>query len=74
MEFLDEVSFYEQRFERLADAIPAEKYNWRPAEGVRTIGEVYMHVVTANYAYAKMLGTPLSRGIRSQELYRCVDG
>jgi uncharacterized damage-inducible protein DinB len=57
LEFLDEVSFYEQRFERLADAIPAEKYNWRPAEGVRTIGEVYMHVVTANYGFAKMLGT-----------------
>jgi uncharacterized damage-inducible protein DinB len=58
LEFLDEVSFYEQRFERLADAIPAEKYNWRPEEGVRTIGEVYMHVVTANYGFAKMLGTP----------------
>jgi uncharacterized damage-inducible protein DinB len=62
LEFLDEVSFYEQRFMRLADAIPAEKYNWRPAEGVRTIGEIYMHVVTANYAYAKMLGTPLPVG------------
>lgn len=57
MEFLDEVSFYEQRFERLADAVPAEKYSWRPVEGVRTVGEVYMHVATSNYAFAKMLGT-----------------
>jgi uncharacterized damage-inducible protein DinB len=63
LEFLDEVSFYEQRYERLADAIPPEKYNWRPAEGVRTIGEVYMHVVTANYAFAKMLGTPYPAGL-----------
>jgi len=63
MEFLDEVSYYEQRFERLADAVPAEKYSWRPVEGVRNIGEVYMHVVTANYGFAKMLGTPYPTGL-----------
>jgi uncharacterized damage-inducible protein DinB len=59
LEFLDEVSFYEQRFIRLADAIPAEKYTWRPGEGVRSAGEVYMHVVEANYRFARMLGTPI---------------
>jgi uncharacterized damage-inducible protein DinB len=68
MEFLDEVSYYEQRFERLADAVPMEKYNWRPVEGVRTIGEVYMHVVTTNYAFAKMLGTPLPAGYDAKSL------
>lgn len=68
MEFLDEVSYYEQRFERLADAIPAEKYTWRPAEGVRSIGEVYMHVVSANYGFAKMLGTPYPAGVDQKTL------
>ena len=68
MEFLDEVSYYEQRFERLADAIPAEKYNWRPSEGVRSIGEVYMHVVSANYGFAKMLGTPFPAGVDPKAL------
>jgi uncharacterized damage-inducible protein DinB len=68
MEFLDEVSYYEQRFERLADAIPAEKYSWRPVEGVRNIGEVYMHVVTANYGFAKMLGTPYPTGLDPKAL------
>lgn len=63
LEFLDEVSYYEQRFLRLADAIPAEKYNWRPVEGVRTIGEVYMHVVSANYGFARMLGIPTPAGV-----------
>lgn len=62
-EFLDEVSYYEQRFERLAEAVPAEKYNWRPVEGVRTAGEVYMHVVTGNYGFAKMLGMPVPAGV-----------
>jgi uncharacterized damage-inducible protein DinB len=68
LEFLDEVSYYEQRFERLADAIPSEKYSWRPEEGVRTIGEVYMHVVTANYGFAKMLGIPYPAGIDPKAL------
>jgi len=68
MEFLDEVSYYEQRFQRLADAIPAEKYTWRPGEGVRSVGEVYMHVVTANYNFARMIGTPIPVGIDTKAL------
>jgi len=68
LEFLDEVSYYEQRYERLADAIPAEKYTWKPGEGVRNIGEVYMHIVTSNYGYAKMLGTPYPAGIDPKAL------
>lgn len=62
-EFLDEVAYYEQRFTRLAEAIPADKYTWRPAEGVRSIGEVYAHVVSANYGFAKMLGTDFPAGV-----------
>ena len=68
MEFLDEVSFYEQRFIRLADAIPAEKYTWHPGEGVRSIGEVYLHVATANYGFARMLGTPVPAGIDTKAM------
>lgn len=63
LEFLDEVSYFEQRFVRLADAIPAEKYNWHPSEGTRTIGEVYLHIASANYANAQKLGTPLPTGV-----------
>jgi len=32
----------------LADAIAAEKYSWRPAPGVRTVSEVFMHIALAN--------------------------
>ena len=62
-EFLEELAYFEQRFTRLAEAIPADKYSWRPAEGVRSIGEVYMHVVAANYGIAKALGTPIPAGV-----------
>ena len=72
MEFLDEISYFEQRFERLADAVPAEKYGWRPAEGVRTIGEVYLHVVAMNYNIAKMLGTPMPAGVDTKAMMAYV--
>jgi uncharacterized damage-inducible protein DinB len=67
-EFLDEVAYYQQRFTRLADAIPADKFSWRPAEGVRSIGEVYMHVVAGNYGIANALGTPIPAGIDPKAL------
>jgi uncharacterized damage-inducible protein DinB len=33
----------------LAEASPADKFAWRPAPGVRSMSEVYMHIVIANY-------------------------
>ena len=61
-EFLEEVAYYEQRYTRLAEAVPAEKYSWRPAEGVRSIGEVFTHIATANYGIPRALGTPPPAG------------
>ena len=33
----------------LAEATPPEKFAWRPAAGVRSTSEVYMHIVLANF-------------------------
>jgi uncharacterized damage-inducible protein DinB len=33
----------------LAEATPAEKFTWRPAAGVRSVSEVYMHIAIGNY-------------------------
>ncbi len=62
-EFLEEISYYEQRYTRLAEAMPAEKYTWRPAEGVRSIGEVFTHITAANYGVARALGTAPPAGL-----------
>jgi len=32
----------------LAETIPADKYAWRPASGVRSVSEVFMHIAVAN--------------------------
>jgi uncharacterized damage-inducible protein DinB len=62
-EFLAEIAYYEGRYTKLAEAVPAEKYAWKPGEGVRSIGEVYTHIVGANYFIAKALGAPLPTGL-----------
>ncbi len=61
-EFLEETAYYEQRYTRLAEAMPADKYTWRPSEGVRSVGEVYTHIISANYGVAGALGTPPPAG------------
>jgi hypothetical protein len=38
----------------LANAIPADKYGWRPAAGVRSISEALMHVASEWYLFAPM--------------------
>lgn len=43
---------------QLAEAIPAERYAWRPAEGVRSVSEVFMHVASANYFFPRFVGGP----------------
>ncbi len=57
-EVLAEVTIQADKFTRLAEAIPAEKYTWRPAPDVRSIAEVFLHVSVANYNLYKLVGTP----------------
>jgi uncharacterized damage-inducible protein DinB len=40
----------------LANAIPADKYSWRPAPGVRSVSEVFMHIAISNYALLSEMG------------------
>jgi uncharacterized damage-inducible protein DinB len=40
----------------LAEATPAEKFAWRPAPGVRSTSEVYMHIVMANFYLLSVTG------------------
>ena len=44
---------------QLADAIPAQKYGWRPGPGVRSVSEVIMHIAVANYGLLHVAGAKL---------------
>ena len=40
----------------LAEATPEEKFSWRPAAGVRSTSEVYMHIAIANFYLLSVTG------------------
>jgi uncharacterized damage-inducible protein DinB len=67
-EVMAEVMVQEDKFTRLAEAIPADKYSWRPAADVRSFAEVFLHVSAANYNLYKMVGTPPPTGIDVKNL------
>jgi len=62
-EVLAEVMVQEDKFTRLAEAIPADKFAWRPTPDVRSFAEVFLHVSAANYNLYKLVGTPPPTGL-----------
>ena len=56
----------------LADAIPADKYSWRPAPGVRSVSEVYMHIALANFYLLSVTGPKMPAEMNSDELEKTV--
>ena len=54
--FVMDLDTLQSKFLALADAIPADKYAWRPAQGVRSVGEVLMHVAADNYLLPSSMG------------------
>jgi uncharacterized damage-inducible protein DinB len=67
-EVMAEVMIQESEFVRLAEAIPADKYTWRPSPDVRTIAEVFLHASAANYNLYKLVGTPTPAGVDTKTL------
>jgi uncharacterized damage-inducible protein DinB len=47
----------------LAEATPEDKFAWRPAKGVRSTGEVYMHIAVANFYLLSITGPKMPEGV-----------
>ena len=45
-----------QQLVALAEATPADRFAWRPAPGVRSTSEVYMHIIEANFYLLSVTG------------------
>ena len=55
-EFLAQQDRVEKEILGLAEATPADKYGWRPAPGVRSVAEVFTHIVGGNYGIPGFAG------------------
>jgi uncharacterized damage-inducible protein DinB len=55
----------------LAQAMPADKFAWRPAPGVRSTSEVFMHIVIANFGLLSVTGPKMPPELK-EEMERTV--
>jgi uncharacterized damage-inducible protein DinB len=55
-DMLSQVDEVEKKILQLEEAVPQDKYSWRPAEGVRSVSEVYLHIASGNYLMMKIAG------------------
>jgi uncharacterized damage-inducible protein DinB len=56
MVFLTALDDTAKKVASLAQAMPEDKYSWRPGEGVRSVSEVYVHIAAANGFFLGPLG------------------
>jgi uncharacterized damage-inducible protein DinB len=56
----------------LAEAFPADKYSWRPASGVRSVSEVFMHIALANFYLLSVTGPKMPSDIQSADMEKTV--
>jgi uncharacterized damage-inducible protein DinB len=57
-EILAQFSEAADKLVQLAEAIPQDKYTWRPGEGVRSVSEVFLHVAGSNDFIMAAAGAP----------------
>ena len=62
-EYIAEVNSVGKKLTDLAGAMPAEKYSWRPAPGIRSVSEVYVHVAGGDYLIPSFMGAKVPEGI-----------
>jgi uncharacterized damage-inducible protein DinB len=56
----------------LAEATPADKFAWRPAPGIRSVSEVYMHIAMANFYLLSVTGPKMPADLKSADLEKTV--
>jgi uncharacterized damage-inducible protein DinB len=52
---IEDLKDLQKKYTDLAQALPADKYTWRPGTGTRSVSEVFLHVAGANYGIPTMI-------------------
>ncbi|HWZ96359.1 MAG TPA: DinB family protein [Candidatus Dormibacteraeota bacterium] len=55
-----------QQLIALAEATPEDKFSWRPAPGVRSTSEVYMHITLANFYLLSVTGPEMPSDVKPE--------
>ena len=65
-EFLAQLTDVQKKMVDLAEAMPAEKYTWRPMDSVRSVSEVYMHIALSNFSLPTFIGVKAAEGVERE--------
>lgn len=68
-DLIRDVDQVQEKIVGLAKAMPREAYDWRPGKGVRSTGEVLLHVAADNYFLPAAMGmsAPAETGIDAKD-------
>jgi uncharacterized damage-inducible protein DinB len=72
-EFLSDWDDFSKKAVSLAEAMPAEKYAWRPNKDVRSVSEIYMHIAGGNFGLLRATGVQPPEGIDTRGLDKITD-
>src|ERR1700733_10805860 len=56
----------------LAEAIPADKYGWRPEPGVRSVSEGLMHIAQSNYYLLSVTGPKMPPELEGNDVEKKI--
>ncbi len=73
-EFTGFIQYNTEQIQALAEAIPEGTYSWSPDEGVRSVQEVVLHVISVNYFFGMMIGAQPPEGIDPEKLSETLKG
>jgi uncharacterized damage-inducible protein DinB len=63
---LQDLDDMHKKFVNLAEALPADKFTWRPGEGVRSISEAFLHVADMNFQMPVAIGATPAPGYKKE--------
>src|SRR5258708_12400492 len=72
-EFLADWDDFSKKVVSLAEAMPAEKFTWRPNPQVRSVSEIYMHIAGGNFSFPRAVGMPPPADVDSRGLDKITD-
>jgi uncharacterized damage-inducible protein DinB len=58
----------QKKFVALANALPADKFTWRPTADARSFAEVFLHVAGERYGILTLMGAALPTGFDAKAL------
>ncbi len=66
-DYLKGLAYVEQEILSLEQAMPQAKMTWRPAKGVRSVAEVYLHIAGGIYFLAGQMGREMPADVKGMD-------